>query len=296
MCDASGYVLGVLNKYTGAAHVRRLRARCSREVELDAVMIATPSRTHAPMVRAALERGLHVFCEKPLRSSRPTRAAGRARRGARASSPRSATTTASSALPRGQALLDAGAIGTVTHVLGEAYGPVVLKPKGGTWRSRKPRAAAPLRLRRAPDRPAQLVLGGPVGVGGTVLNLDLLARDRRRGLQHAVLRRRRERAALGQLVRRVLSQDDHPVTSGAPPGGSIADRQECQVYLRDTAPPRRATSRAGTSATRPSSPSRSASTCAARSTAPRSTTSSSGSAPADPDGANSFASAAATDR
>ena len=34
---------------------------------------------------------------------------------------------------------------------------------------------------------------------------DLLARDRRRGLQHALLRRRQERAALGQLVRRVAT-------------------------------------------------------------------------------------------
>ena len=39
-------------------------------------------------------------------------------------------------------LLDARAIGNVTHVLGEAYGPVVLKAKGGTWRSRRRRAAA----------------------------------------------------------------------------------------------------------------------------------------------------------
>lgn len=34
--------------------------------ELDGVCIATPNSLHAPMVRAALERGLHVLCEKPL--------------------------------------------------------------------------------------------------------------------------------------------------------------------------------------------------------------------------------------
>ena len=33
---------------------------------LDAVFVATPSHYHAEMVRAALERGLHVFCEKPF--------------------------------------------------------------------------------------------------------------------------------------------------------------------------------------------------------------------------------------
>jgi predicted dehydrogenase len=35
-------------------------------VELDGVCISTPNRLHVPMVRLALERGLHVMCEKPL--------------------------------------------------------------------------------------------------------------------------------------------------------------------------------------------------------------------------------------
>jgi predicted dehydrogenase len=33
---------------------------------LDGVCISTPNRLHVPMVRAALARGLHVLCEKPL--------------------------------------------------------------------------------------------------------------------------------------------------------------------------------------------------------------------------------------
>ena len=42
VCDSSSYVLGVLAKHTGVGDLRRLRARCWREAELDAVMIATP--------------------------------------------------------------------------------------------------------------------------------------------------------------------------------------------------------------------------------------------------------------
>lgn len=34
--------------------------------DLDGVCISTPNRLHTPMVRAALERRLHVMCEKPL--------------------------------------------------------------------------------------------------------------------------------------------------------------------------------------------------------------------------------------
>jgi predicted dehydrogenase len=41
--------------------------------EADAVVIATPPATHAPLVREALAAGLHVYCEKPLT---PTAAEG----------------------------------------------------------------------------------------------------------------------------------------------------------------------------------------------------------------------------
>ena len=41
---------------------------------VDAVAIATPPATHATLVAAALDAGLHVYCEKPLM---PTAAAGR---------------------------------------------------------------------------------------------------------------------------------------------------------------------------------------------------------------------------
>jgi predicted dehydrogenase len=34
--------------------------------DVDAVVIATPPATHAPLVRAAIDAGLHVYCEKPF--------------------------------------------------------------------------------------------------------------------------------------------------------------------------------------------------------------------------------------
>jgi predicted dehydrogenase len=38
-------------------------------VELDALVVATPTSTHADVVRDALDAGLHVLCEKPLCST-----------------------------------------------------------------------------------------------------------------------------------------------------------------------------------------------------------------------------------
>ncbi len=87
-------------------------------------------------------------------------------------------------------LLDAGAIGTVTHVLAEAYGPVVLKAKGSTWRSRRAEgggclydyAAHPLNL-------LTWYFGEPGRRQRHGARPGVLRRDRRRGLLDAPLRR-----------------------------------------------------------------------------------------------------------
>ncbi|MFA6317297.1 MAG: Gfo/Idh/MocA family oxidoreductase [Elusimicrobiota bacterium] len=40
--------------------------RILRTVKAEALVVATPSSTHTPIVRQALEAGLHVLCEKPM--------------------------------------------------------------------------------------------------------------------------------------------------------------------------------------------------------------------------------------
>jgi scyllo-inositol 2-dehydrogenase (NADP+) len=65
VCESSKYVRGVLEKNTGVSGYGDYEEMLAA-ADLDAVLIATPSSSHAAMVRAAFERGLHVFCEKPL--------------------------------------------------------------------------------------------------------------------------------------------------------------------------------------------------------------------------------------
>ena len=161
VCDSSGYLLGGPARYTGLATYSSYEKMLD-EATLDAVIIATPSNLHAPMVRAAIERGRPRLLREALlprsRGGGRARPSGHARPG---SSPRSATTTASwGRSARSSRCSTQDAIGDVVHVLGEAYGPVVLKPQG-THVAEQPLDGRrrPLRLRRPPAQPHQLVPG-----------------------------------------------------------------------------------------------------------------------------------------
>ena len=236
ICDSSTYVLGVLRKYTGVPGYGDYE-RMLREVDLDAIVIATPSRMHAAMVRAALERGVHVFCEKPLTLSE----ADGARLAELAREKRLVTQVGYhnhfvGAFREVKRLIDAGAIGRVTHVIGEAYGPVVLRPKGGTWRSRREEGGGSLYDYAA--HPLDLLnwyLGEPIGVGGTVLR--------------SVFSRAIDDEVFGTLfygdgtsARISVNWSDESqrkmstrMTAFGTAGKISADRQECQVYLREGA-------------------------------------------------------------
>ncbi len=142
------------------------------EAKPQAIIIATPTHLHAGMIRAALERGIHVFCEKPLVIDPADSAVAR-----RASPPSAGLVTQVGyhnrfvgAFREVQRLLELGAIGPVNTALAEAYGPVVLKPAGRTWRSQRSTgggclydyAAHPLNL-------LTWYLGAPESVSGSQL-------------------------------------------------------------------------------------------------------------------------------
>jgi predicted dehydrogenase len=237
VCDPASSVRAVLRKETAHRTYGNYEAML-REVDLDAVLIATPSKTHTDMVRSALQRGLHVFCEKPLTLSADDadELAEEARRAGVVTQVGYHNRFVGS-FREVKSLLDAGAIGTVSSVLGEAYGPVVLRAKGGTWRSHKSAGGGSLYDYAA--HPINLInwyLGAPSGVAGTVLN-SIFSREIDDEVFSTLLYDRGPSARISvnwsdESHRKMTTR----ITAWGTGGRIYADRQECQVYLRGNAP------------------------------------------------------------
>lgn len=137
VCDTSRYVLSVLRKYAGVETFTDHEAMIDR-AGLDAVVVATPTATHFPCARYALERGLHVFVEKPLTLAPAESAelAELARRLGRVNQVGFHNRFVGT-FQEARRLVRAGALGEVTNVHGSAFGQVVVKEAGRTWRSRR---------------------------------------------------------------------------------------------------------------------------------------------------------------
>lgn len=171
VCDTSSYVLDLLSKYTGIKTYSD-GERMLREERLDCLFVATPSKFHGALVSAALERDLHVFCEKPfaLDPEQGYRLADVAERKGLVNQVgyhyRFVAT-----FQEAKRLLSLGVIGALHHVRIEAYGPVVLRPKGRTWRSSKSEGGGCLfdYACHAIDM-SNYLIGPPTAVSGTVLN------------------------------------------------------------------------------------------------------------------------------
>lgn len=234
VCDSSGYVLDVLAKYTGVKTYTDY-ALMLAEVELDAVIVATPSRFHVEMVREALDKGLHVFCEKPF-----TLDWTQAQALSELAAEKGVVNQVGyhyrfvGAFQEVKRLLDAGAIGTVSHVLAEAYGPVVLKPKGSTWRTQRSEGGGCLYDYAA--HPLNLInwyFGMPEAVGGTALN-KIFSKDTEDEVYGTLFFADDVTAQLSvnwsdESYRKMSSK----ISIWGTNGRLYADRQEVQVYLRD---------------------------------------------------------------
>ena len=135
VCDTSSLILDAFKKFT-KINVYSDYTRMLESEKLDGLVVATPTRFHYPIVKLALEKGINVFCEKPF--------------SLKSNEGEELTDIANNKWLVNQVgyhnhfigtfrelkrLLERKVLGDLFHFIGEAYGPVVIKEKGTTWRS-----------------------------------------------------------------------------------------------------------------------------------------------------------------
>jgi scyllo-inositol 2-dehydrogenase (NADP+) len=234
VCDSFGILLSGLNKYMGFKTYRDYGELLEKE-KLDAILIATPSRFHGQMVRQALEKNPHVFCEKPfcLDVAEGHELATLAKQKGLVNQVgyhyRFLSTFAEA-----KRLLVSKLIGKVHHLRAEAYGPVVLRPAGLTWRSSQVEGGGCLYdyACHAIDL-VNFLHGSPARVEGTILN-KIFSKD----VDDEVYTTFRfPGGATGQLAAnwsdesfRKMSME---ITLWGENGRIRIDRQELQIFLRD---------------------------------------------------------------
>jgi scyllo-inositol 2-dehydrogenase (NADP+) len=238
ICDTSRYVLDILQKYTGVSAYSDFRKMLQAE-QLDCIFVATPSRYHGELVVAALESNLHVFCEKPfaLEPDSGYRLADLADRKGLVNQVGYHYRFIAS-FNEAKRLLDRKLIGDLHHVRVEAYGPVVLRKKGGTWRSQKSEGGGCLfdYACHAIDLTNYLV-GRPVSVSGTVLNGVFSS-----GVEDEIYSTLHFAQGLhGQLATNWSDESFRKMSMRVNLWGTNGrinvDRQELQVYLRSVSEP-----------------------------------------------------------
>ena len=137
MCDTDSLLQSDFRKMTRISCYTDYKKMID-EVKPDAVFVVTPTKMHYEMVMYALEHGCHVFCEKPFcltpGEGEKMVALAKAKGLVNQVGYHNRFIGTFNEMKR---LLASGIIGKPFHFMGEAYGPVVLKSKGGTWRSDK---------------------------------------------------------------------------------------------------------------------------------------------------------------
>jgi predicted dehydrogenase len=234
VCDSATYVTSALRKLTGVETFRDYREMIDA-ARLDCVFVATPTSTHFDVASYALERGLHVFVEKPLclDPEQSRRLAERARAAGRANQVGYHNRFIGTFV-EARRLVRAGAIGEVYHVGGSAFGQVVIRPKSGfTWRAKKSEGGGCLH-----DYASHVVdlMNFTVGPPEKVLSAHLRSvfSEDTEDAVYALFRY--PGGASGQLETNWSDDTYRKMTTTivvyGTKGKIVADRQEVRVYLR----------------------------------------------------------------
>ena len=135
VCDTAKMVTDFLSKQ-GKFNCFSDYHKMIEETKPDAVVVAVPTKFHYSIIKDLLEKGIHVFAEKPFclhyyQSEELVALAAKNNLVNQVGYHNKFIGT----FKEVKRIADSGALGEIYHFIGESYGPVVLKKKADTWRS-----------------------------------------------------------------------------------------------------------------------------------------------------------------
>lgn len=237
VCDTSAFVLEAFKKYS-SIHCYTDYNKMIEAEQPDCLFVATPTKFHYEIVKVALNKGIHVFCEKPFcisaeQSSELVEMAKKKNLVNQIGYHNHFIGT----FWEMKRLLKSNLIGDIYHFTGEAYGPVVTRDKSGSWRSNREEGGGCLYdYASHVINLIQELIGKPVKASGTLLKSIYS-----KGVEDAVYTNLvLENGLSGQLS--VNWSDDTfrkmftSLTVIGKMGKIICDATELKIYLKQDAP------------------------------------------------------------
>ena len=137
ICDQSGTMLKIANKYTGVTVYNEYRDMLDNE-KIDFVVVSTPTGSHAEIIKAVVPKGIHIFAEKPLSLS-PAESTDivAALEETSIVNQIGYVNRFNEVFETVRDLLSKGLIGEIKTFRSDMFGATVLHGSGGTWRGEK---------------------------------------------------------------------------------------------------------------------------------------------------------------
>lgn len=135
VADPSTFIMNALKQYTGFSVYSDYKEML-KETKPDAVVVAVPTKYHDPIVEDLVDRGLHVFVEKPFTLNRD-----RGYELVKAVKEKKLVNQVGyhnkfiGTFFEAKKIIESGALGRIYHFAGDINGPVIVKKKEATWRS-----------------------------------------------------------------------------------------------------------------------------------------------------------------
>lgn len=170
VCDSSSFMLRNLRKHMGVETFEDYRKMIG-EMDLDFVIIATPTIHHAEAVKYAIKNDVHIFVEKPFTlNPEEGREIVNMLQGKSLVNQVGYVIRFSDVFLKVKEFLDSGMVGDLLSFKMEMYGPTLLKSSKSSWRTKRESGGGCLYdfASHSVDMVSYL-MGPPKGVVGSVL-------------------------------------------------------------------------------------------------------------------------------